>query len=292
MRGGIVLFPTETVYGIGASAKNFNACKKIYKIKNRPADNPFILHVSSIDAICEIAFLDSNTRKIMELYSPGPLTVILKKRDSKIFSSDLETVGLRIPRNKTALDFLSLAGVPIAAPSANFSGKPSITRFDDAVKDFGGKVDLILKGVEPEIGIESTVVDFTSNPPILLRHGEISQTELVKNIPNLRVLEKNENVIRSPGMKYRHYAPDCEVILKSDLRSPEKTFNSAQIGFELLCELDLNVKVNSNLEYMKRLYSFFIDCDENGIQTAYCEVPKDDEHKPALLDRIARASKK
>lgn len=250
------------------------------------------MHLHSISAICEIAELDRLAKKILEEYSPGPLTLILQKKDGLVFSSNLKTIGVRIPRNFTALNFISKVNLPIAAPSANLSGRPSMTRFVDVVNEFDGKVDLILRGEEPDIGIESTVVDFTSSPPIILRYGEISKESLVKFIPNLSTKNEDQKVIRSPGLKYSHYAPDCDVVLLHDLSTIQEKQNSAQIGFKFAFDLNLNILLKDNIDYMKNLYSFFIDCDKMKIKTAYCEIPKDDERKPALLDRLLRASKK
>ncbi len=292
MQGGVVIFPTETVYGIGASARDHGACQKIYELKKRPKDNPFILHLHSISAIGEIAELDLLSTKILEAFSPGPLTLILNKKDESVFSCGLKTIGVRIPKNSTAIDFISKANVPIAAPSANISGKPSITRFEDAINEFDGKVDLILRGSEPEIGIESTVVDFTSKTPTILRHGEISIEKLRIYIPNLIDSSGESDVMRSPGTKYKHYAPNCNVIILPDLNQIEKLENSAQIGFEFTHKLDFNILLNDNLDYMKQLYSFFIDCDKKNIQNAYCEIPRNDDRKPALMDRLVKASKK
>lgn len=250
------------------------------------------MHVFNIEEVKKIAHISNLANSIFEIYSPGPITLILKKKDKDLFSSNLDTIGVRIPRNKTALEFLLHVGVPICAPSANISGKPSITKLEDIESEFSEKVDLILKGEEPEIGLESTVIDFSVNPPILLRHGKISYIDLLEYIPDLRVVENVENAIKSPGLKYRHYAPDCKVILCDNLLDIERHENSAQIGFQFHLSLNINKKVKDNLEYMKELYSFFIQCDKNKIQTAYCEIPNEDKYKPALMDRISRAIKK
>lgn len=290
--GGVILFPTETVYGIGADARNLLACERIYQIKNRPRDNPFIVHVDSIESMGQIAKIPNQYKDSISHFSPGPITFILDKTDDSVFSSGLSTIGVRVPSNQIAQNLLAISKIPIAAPSANISGRPSITRTTDAISEFSGKVDLILTGEDSEIGIESTVLNLTGEIPYLLRPGRISFLELRKYIPNLQKFEmgkvEQNTTPASPGMKYRHYAPDCEVILwdKNDSLEGEST---ALISFQTHPKADYCVKINTNLEYMHHLYSFFIDCDKKKIQKAYCEFPLHDEFEEVLLNRIEKA---
>jgi L-threonylcarbamoyladenylate synthase len=169
--GGVIIFPTETVYGIGADSRNIAACQRIYSIKNRPRDNPFIVHVDSIESMEQIAVIPKKYQDSISRLTPGPITFILEKKEDSIFSTGLSTIGVRIPSNEIAKELLRISKTPISAPSANISGKPSITRSRDAIESFTGKVDFILTGEDSDIGFESTVVDLTGEIPILLRMG-------------------------------------------------------------------------------------------------------------------------
>jgi L-threonylcarbamoyladenylate synthase len=294
--GGVIIFPTETVYGIGADSRNLSACQKIYSIKNRPIDNPFIVHVDSYKSMEQIAVIPKKYRNSIEHLIPGPITFILEKKDESIFSSGLSTIGVRIPAHPVANAILRISKIPVSAPSANLSGRPSITRSRDAVNVFSGKVDFILTGDDSEIGIESTVVDMTNSSPVLLRPGLISFTELTKVFPSIKKYELGASDLHSkpasPGMKYRHYAPDCEVILLRKDAPIVQTDSTAFIGFTLRTDVDFYQTVNSNLEYMHHLYSFFIDCDERKIKKAYCQFPIQDEFEEVLLNRIDKAALK
>ncbi|MCE9499679.1 MAG: threonylcarbamoyl-AMP synthase [Leptospira sp.] len=290
--GGIVIFPTETVYGIGCSAENESSCYQIYRIKKRPLDNPFILHVPDPDAIYDIAHVDPEFIPLIEKFSPGPLTYILPKKKAALFTSGLSTIAVRIPDYLPAIRMLTTAGVPVGAPSANFSGKPSGTRFEDIVSDFSGKVDMILRGGDSGIGIESTVVDLTGKDPVLLRPGKITEEELRAFLPRLRKNKISENQAPvSPGLKYRHYAPDCEVILLENMSGIDEE-NSGQIGFKLVKKSVLDYALSDNVQYMHSLYSFFIECDKKKLKKAYCEMPKDDKYKDSILNRIVKAMNK
>ncbi|MBK8397536.1 MAG: threonylcarbamoyl-AMP synthase [Leptospiraceae bacterium] len=291
-QGGIVIFPTETVYGIGANSRNILACEKIYSIKNRPSDNPFIVHLDSVQSIDKIAIIPEKYKKVIHHFSPGPITYILEKKDDSIFSSGLSTLAVRVPSHEMTNLLLQYSDTPISAPSANLSGKPSITRSLDAISEFSGKVDFILTGKDSEIGIESTVLDFTSETPVLVRPGRISYLELKDFLPNLKTYEKNNNypLLKpiSPGLKYRHYAPDCRVILVESIEQIEGNSN-AVIGFKYNSKVTFSQFLQTNLEYMHYLYSFFIDCDKKQINNAFCQFPLEDEFKDVLINRIEKA---
>lgn len=220
--GGLVLFPTETVYGLGANGLNENAVKKIYVAKGRSSDNPLILHISNMDMLSRIATNISDLEyKLMNAFWPGPFTIILnrKKVVPNIVTANLETVGIRMPSNKIAQELISYAGVPIAAPSANISGKPSGTNIQDIFDELSYKVDCIVDGGTCEVGLESTVVRVIDGIPTILRPGKITP-EQIKNVAGIvkidkhifSKLEENEKVL-SPGMKYRHYAPNSKCVL-------------------------------------------------------------------------------
>lgn len=262
--GGLVSFPTETVYGLGADALNEEAVASIYEAKGRPSDNPLIVHISSVESVEEIAYLDDyddeiankdilgntdklgNTNKIggtdktdkinqptisretkielMKKFWPGPITFILKKKDivPDITSGGLATVGVRLPSSKVARDFITAAKRPIAAPSANISGKPSPTRWQDVIEDMDGRIDAILKGNDCEVGIESTVLDLTGGVATIVRPGyitpkmieEVTLVQYDKSL-NLNPSQSDFKPI-APGMKYKHYAPKARVrIVKS-----------------------------------------------------------------------------
>lgn len=215
-KGHLIAFPTETVYGLGANALDPNAASKIFHAKGRPSDNPLIVHISSSDELYNIVEEISEPAKaLMESFWPGPLTIIMKKNTSvpSAVTAGLDTVAVRLPSNLVARTLIKLSGVPVAAPSANISGKPSPTCADHVVEDLYGKVDYIIDAGCCEVGLESTVIDATGKTPVLLRPGGITLSQLTKACGNVKVeksilskLDKNF-IPRSPGMKYRHYSP-------------------------------------------------------------------------------------
>lgn len=220
--GKLVIFPTETVYGIGANGLDAEAVKNIFIAKGRAQDNPLILHVSDFEMVDLIAHdINDLEKKLMDIFFPGPLTIILNKKDivPSNVSCGLDTVGVRMPSNKIAHTLIEYANVPIAAPSANISGKPSGTNIDDIKNELGDKVALIIDGGETDIGLESTVVRVIDNRVRILRPGKITvqdflsygfEVELDNNIFNK--VSSNQKVM-SPGMKYKHYAPNKECLL-------------------------------------------------------------------------------
>lgn len=220
--GGLVLFPTETVYGLGANGLDEIAVKKIFEAKGRKTDNPLILHISEYDMLSEIVKETTEVeKKLIKSFWPGPFTIILPKTDKvpKIVSGGLNTVGIRMPSGIIAQKLIEYAGVPIAAPSANISGRPSGTKIEDIYDELKDKVDYIIDGGETEIGLESTVVRVIDGIPHILRPGKITAEEIKKVANNVEidshVLNKTQegHQILSPGMKYRHYAPKSKCIL-------------------------------------------------------------------------------
>lgn len=253
-------------------------------------DNPLILHVENITSLRVCALVETEGDLVFQKFSPGPITGIFPKHNQDLFTAGLKTVAVRIPSNPTAREFLEACGVPVAAPSANLSGKPSLTKLEYILEEFSGKVDCILQGEEPRIGIESTVIDFTEDPPVLLRPGFVDQKDLFSVLPNLRILNTLDEIAespRSPGLKYRHYAPSCKVVLADSLQSAPQSV--AQIGFTFFLNSIYQVRVSSNEEYMKFLYSFFVECDRRKIAEAWCEIPKEGRGREALLNRISKA---
>ena len=210
-KGGLVAFPTETVYGLGADALNERAVRKIFEVKGRPADNPLIVHVSSVEQIYEIAKPNEIAELLIKKFFPGPLTLVMENRKvPKVTTAGLKTVAIRMPDHKIALRLIEMSS-PIAAPSANKSGKPSPTKAEHVLEDLGNLVDCIIDGGETKIGLESTVVDTTVYPVEILRPGAVTKEELEKYV-DVKFAE-DFSVARSPGMKYKHYAPDAETIV-------------------------------------------------------------------------------
>jgi L-threonylcarbamoyladenylate synthase len=218
--GKTVAFPTETVYGLGADALNPQAVKQIFKAKGRPADNPLIVHVSN-QSQCKqlVSTFTPIARKLAECFWPGPLTIILEKTDMVpyITTGRLETVAIRMPANQIAQNIIEAACKPIAAPSANISGRPSPTTAFHVEEDLKGRIDAIVDGGEVEIGVESTVVDARGEVPVILRPGKIS-AEDIQQCTNTEVCigyGKKDHMEKplSPGMKYTHYSPSAKVIL-------------------------------------------------------------------------------
>jgi L-threonylcarbamoyladenylate synthase len=215
-RGGLVAFPTETVYGLGADALNPEAVRKVFGAKGRPSDNPLIVHIADIKDIDILAKrVPKTAAMLMQKFWPGPLTVVLNKRRNipDIVTAGGATVAVRMPDNKIALALISASGVPIVAPSANLSGRPSPTRPRDVIADMMGRVDLIIDGGQTEIGIESTVIDMTTLPPQILRPGIITVEEIESIIGKVIVSDMYSGAPKSPGLKYRHYAPQAEMII-------------------------------------------------------------------------------
>ena len=219
--GGLVAFPTETVYGLGANGLDEEAVSKIFKAKGRPQDNPLILHVHSIEQIKDLVIeIPDLSLKAMEKFWPGPLTILFKRSNKvpDIITAGLDTVAIRMPSNDVARKLIKASGCPIAAPSANISGRPSPTSSAHVIEDLMGKVDMIIDGGMTGIGLESTVLDLSGDIPMILRPGGVTLEDLRGIIPH--VVEDSsimkENVVpKSPGQKYRHYAPKAEMIVFS-----------------------------------------------------------------------------
>lgn len=220
-KGEVVAFPTETVYGLGADALNPSAVKKIFEAKGRPADNPLIVHIHDKKDLKRLAInIPKITEKIIEKFWPGPLTVVLKKSRivPKITTGGLDTIAIRMPKNKIAALLIKKSGTPLAAPSANFFGKPSPTLAKHVSEDLSGKIGMILDGGKTRIGIESTVIDLTGKTPLLLRPGGVTLEQIEELVGAIKIHpvirgRKSKMMHRSPGMKYKHYSPNAKIIL-------------------------------------------------------------------------------
>ncbi|MFR4438376.1 MAG: L-threonylcarbamoyladenylate synthase [Hungatella sp.] len=221
-QGGLVAFPTETVYGLGANALNEEAAKKIYAAKGRPSDNPLIAHVADFETVELLAKEISEAgKKLMEAYWPGPLTLVFPKSEIVPYGTTggLETVAIRMPKDEVARTLIRLAGVPVAAPSANTSGRPSPTTADHVYQDMNGKIEMLVDGGPVGIGLESTIVDVSGDVPVMLRPGAITLEMLRETLGEVEIDPAILGPVRAdvkpkaPGMKYRHYAPKAELVL-------------------------------------------------------------------------------
>jgi len=221
--GGLVAFPTETVYGLGANALDEKAAQKIYEAKGRPSDNPLIVHISKMEDMEDLAKdIPEKAYQLAKVFWPGPLTIILKKKDCVPYGTTggLDTVGIRLPANPIARTLIATSGMYIAAPSANVSGKPSPTKAEHVIKDLDGRIDMILDGGNATLGLESTIIDLTDHMPVILRPGCVTK-EMIENVVGVTeydpaILGKNPTMDfqpKAPGMKYRHYAPEGKLTI-------------------------------------------------------------------------------
>ncbi len=294
-RGGAVAFPTETVYGLGANVFDEKAVAKIFAAKRRPNDNPLIAHVGNLAQIESlVSEITPPARKFIEAFFPAPLTLVLPKAERVPFSAtaNLETIGVRMPKNDLALEFLRACETPLVAPSANLSGRPSPTTWQAVYEDLNGRIDCILQGAAAtEIGLESTVVDCTADAPLVLRAGAVTLEELQKIVPDTRIYEvSKDEQPKSPGLKHRHYSPRARVVLILDFefhisnRSAFIGLNQPDKKFDL-------IKVCQSVEdYAHEFFKFFRECDRRQIETIYCEKVEEKGIGLALMDRLKRAA--
>lgn len=244
--GGLVAIPTETVYGLGANGLEPKAVAKIFEAKGRPQDNPLILHVWNTAQIADFCHsIPEAAYRLAEKFWPGPLTMVLHARDTvpKCTTAGLPTVAVRCPDNAVTREIIRLSGCPIAAPSANISGKPSTTTAEHVMHDHDGKIEAVVDGGPCRVGLESTIVDLTEDRPRLLRPGGITPEQLLEVLGDL-IVDKavtaqidKDAVVKAPGMKYRHYAPDCQVVIVSGSREKAAAYIKThyQTGDRVLC---------------------------------------------------------
>ncbi|WP_425446186.1 L-threonylcarbamoyladenylate synthase [Dethiothermospora halolimnae] len=239
--GGTVAFPTETVYGLGANALNEDSIDKIFNAKGRPQDNPLIVHIADIDQINKLVKnISKRAKTIMEKFWPGPLTVIFDKSDIVPYkvTGGLETIAIRMPNHKIALSLIKEANLPIAAPSANISGKPSPTESSHVIQDLSGKIDMVIDGGNTGVGLESTVLDLSGDIPTILRPGGITIEDLLTVFDKVdydKALENNDENLKpkSPGQKYRHYSPNAKMtIIKGNENLVSKEINKLTKKYE------------------------------------------------------------
>lgn len=303
--GGLVAFPTETVYGLGADMYNKKAVRAVFKTKGRPQDNPLIVHVANKREVRQIAqHISTDAKMLMDHFWPGPLTLVLEKQDivPDNVTAGLPTVCVRMPLHPTALFLIRAAKTPLVAPSANLSGKPSPTTADHVFDDFHGKIAGIIDGGSCDVGIESTVVDCTGNIPRIMRPGVITAQEisevLGKKIPRWRETDATtDSAPRSPGMKYAHYAPNARVELYTDEKQAMHGFARGAEKGGTVWYLSTKPPAKSAAAYLRwkpllnqTLYAHFRDADKQEIQTIiiYADFPT--QKNLGLINRMRKAA--
>lgn len=320
-KGGLVAFPTETVYGLGGDALNPDSSRKIYAAKGRPSDNPLIVHIAELDALPKIvSHIPQTAWKLADAFWPGPLTMILPKSDvvPKETTGGLDTVAVRMPSHGVALALIRAAGGYIAAPSANTSGRPSPTKASFVAEDLNGKIDMILDGGEVGIGLESTIVDLTVEPPQILRPGYITKTMLEEVLGKVAVDatvlalasgEECSQAPRAPGMKYRHYAPKGQLTIVRGEEQAVADYINAQaradrgagekvgvIGTEELLaryEADVVKSAGSRTDeatIAHRLYGILREFDEEQVTRIYSESFATEGLGQAIMNRLLKAA--
>ena len=315
--GKTVVFPTETVYGLGADALNAEAVKKIFEAKGRPQDNPLIIHVSSKNIDLYAKDIPEVANKLINKFWPGPLTIILKKKDivPDVTSANLDSIGIRMPDNEIARKLIELSNTTIAAPSANISGRPSPTDLQRCVEDLDGKVDCILGGTQSDIGVESTIVDCTVNPPMVLRPGGITLEMLREIDPDIdidkAIMEKPKEDLKpkAPGMKYRHYAPNAKVTIISGERKKtiEKIKEMVHYSIENKKKVCILTVEENSKEYKegisivlgssknlstvaKNLFEALRKCDDLGADLILAEGYEEKGVGVAIMNRLNKAA--
>ena len=310
--GGLVALPTETVYGLGADGLDPRAVAKIFLAKGRPQDNPLILHIadqSQMEELCH--HIPKSAYALAKAFWPGPLTMVLPAKDCipQGTRAGLPTVALRCPDNPVTREIIRLSGVPIAAPSANISGKPSTTTAQHVRHDHDGKIDAIVDGGPCSVGVESTIVDLTETPPRLLRPGGITPEQLIAVLGVLTVDKavtgqiNQDAVVKAPGMKYRHYAPDAQVLIVAGSREKAAEYIRREYtpGDRVLCfEEELSLYENCDpLAYGKEadtatlsvgLFAALRELDSPEVKRVFARCPKGDGIGYAVENRLKKAA--
>jgi L-threonylcarbamoyladenylate synthase len=298
--GELVAFPTETVYGLGANALDETAVKKIFEAKGRPQDNPLIVHICDVSEAERIAEVSEIFYRLAERFMPGPLTAVLKKKDivPDIVSAGLDTVAVRIPDNAIALEIIRLSGCPVAAPSANISTHVSPTSAQHVYDDLGGRIPLIIDGGECGVGIESTVLDLTSDKLVILRPGAVT-AEMLKEIDDVTEYRGEVVKAKSPGMKYKHYAPNAKLYLCKTAKEINTLYNeySKNSKCVILAKSDVErfdgniIDIgNTSKEFSRNIYRALRDA-EKDYDVIICEAPDDDALGKSIMNRVEKAAK-
>ena len=317
--GGLVAFPTETVYGLGGNALDPMSSKKIYAAKGRPSDNPLIVHIYRIEDLYEIASdVSEDAKKLADKFWPGPLTMIFNKKDivPKETTGGLDTVAVRMPGNRIAAEFIKASGGFVAAPSANLSGRPSPTTAQHVIEDMNGRIEMIIDGGSSVIGLESTIVDMTGTVPMILRPGYING-EMVKDV--LGALDYDPAVFgevteglkpKAPGMKYRHYAPKGELTIVKGEHDAVVDYMKKGLARGLKCGKRVGIiatdETKDNYEgaallmsvgmrededsIARHLYAVLRECDEKDIDMIYSEDFNTPRIGQAIMNRLIKAA--
>lgn len=315
--GGLTAFPTETVYGLGGDALNPASAKKIYEAKGRPSDNPLIIHIANMEALPYIVEeVPATAKRLASLFWPGPLTMILKKSTRVPYETTggLDTVAVRMPVHDVALDFIEAAGGYVAAPSANRSGRPSPTTAAYVAEDMEGRIDMILDGGQATLGLESTIVDLTVEPPMILRPGFVTQEMLSVALGEIRVDETllradSGQAPKAPGMKYRHYAPKGElIVVRGDMRAVTAYMNEALRQGRAEKKKTGVIATDETLEHYQadvhfsvgergsakaaaeRLYRILRECDDEGVELILSECFDGEGVGAAVMNRLMKAA--
>lgn len=317
--GGLVAFPTETVYGLGADALDEEAAKKIYEAKGRPSDNPLIVHIADVKSLETLAVeIPQVAYDLAEAFWPGPLTMILKKSDVVPYGTTggLDTVAIRMPSNKIAMELIRESGLFIAAPSANSSGKPSPTLAEHVVYDLDGKIDMVVDGGKAVIGLESTIIDLSTKTPCILRPGYITKQMLERVIPTVsydpvvNMKKANPSIHpKAPGMKYKHYAPfgdltivegNTEEVIKyinqevASLKTQGKSVGviaTKETKDSYKCDDIRCIGTRSNDDTIAAsLYAILREFDEAKTEYIFSESFDDEELGQAIMNRLIKAS--
>lgn len=311
-RGGLLGIPTETVYGLGANALNADACRRIYEAKGRPQDNPLIIHVpdaSWLSRYCEK--VPESAYRLAEAFWPGPLTMILLKKEIVPYrtTGGLETVGVRCPNHPVTLAVIAAADVPIAAPSGNTSGRPSPTSAADMLEDMDGKIDGIFDGGPCGVGVESTIIDLTCQPPRLLRAGGLPLEELERVLGTVLVdkcitqLMTDGERPRAPGMKYRHYAPKAPVTVVTGDGKKSAAYIAAHApeGAGVICFSEFRAQFpgcvvhelgpeGDKSEQARRVFDALREFDATDVTEIFAQCPDDAGLGLAIGNRLKKAA--
>jgi L-threonylcarbamoyladenylate synthase len=303
-RDGLVSIPTETVYGLAANAYNETSVKKIFELKNRPHYNPLIVHIKSADYLQHIAKeIPDIALKLATAFWPGPLTLVLKKQEhvSDFITAGKDTVAVRVPNHPLTLDLLNELDFPLAAPSANPFGSISPTNAAHVHSYFGETLPVILDGGECEKGIESTIIGFENNQPILYRHGSISIEEIEKMVGKINTITHNDQTPNAPGMLSRHYAPKTETYLTNNVAALATYFEGKKIGLLVfknpmyhhnIHHQEILSKTGDCAEAAKNLYAAMHRLDEQNLDVIIAERLPDEGLGKTINDKLERATKK
>lgn len=317
--GSVVAIPTETVYGLGANALNPDAVKKIYKAKGRPSDNPLIVHIAEKEKVYEFAEdISEKAVILMDKLWPGPLTLVLKKSPviPEIITASLDTVAIRMPGHPVARELIRLAGVPVAAPSANTSGRPSTTTAQHVLDDMAGKIEMVVDAGVSQVGLESTVLDVSVDPPVLLRPGGITPSQIEKLIGPIdmdkTILGKisSDSIPKSPGMKYTHYSPKAHVVIVRSKNMDKQTEKITQLAKKAesegkkvgICATDQTKDMYYGFEILSMgdrdnpetiaasLFALLREFDDRGVDIIFSEAVDEHEVGLAIMNRMVKAA--